>query len=110
MRILIDECVDPRLKTEFPDYTAKTVFDMGWSGLKNGELLRRAHGQFDVFVTIDKGIEFQQDLAGFGLAIVIISVPKNRIEYYRPILAEIRRAMKSVRPGRLIHVAHKDAT
>jgi hypothetical protein len=110
MRIPIDECVDPRLKSEFPDHTTKTVFDMGWSGVKNGELLMRAQGQFDVFETIDKGIEFQQDLARFGLGIVVISVSKNRIEYYRPILADIRQALKSVRPGGLIHVAQKGAT
>lgn len=105
MRILIDECVDPRLKAAFPDHATKTVFEMGWSEMKNGDLLARAQGQFDVFITIDKGIEFQQDIPRLGLGIVVVSVPKNRIEYYRPLLPEIQNALNSVRPGQVIHVA-----
>lgn len=62
MRILIDECVDPRVKKLFNDHTVKTVHDMGWDRLTDGALLTSAQGLFDVLLTIDRGLEFQQNL------------------------------------------------
>ncbi len=104
MRILLDECVDPRLKVAFPDDIVKTAFEMGWSGLQNGELLALAEGQFDIFVTNDKGIEHQQNLSKLSLGILVVSVRKNTIEYYRPIFAELRQAASKVRPGQVLTV------
>ena len=63
MRILLDECVNPRLKSAFPGHSVKTLPEMGWRGLTNGELLALAEGQFDVFVTLDKNLEHEQNLS-----------------------------------------------
>ena len=54
MRILLDECVDRRLAKAIPQHDVKTVPQMGWPGIKNGELLALAAGEFEVFVTVDR--------------------------------------------------------
>lgn len=77
MRILLDECVDPRLRTAFPDHDVRTVFDLGWNRLKNGELLAAASGEFDVFVTIDKASSTSKTSAGCRWA--SLSSPFRRI-------------------------------
>ena len=59
MRILIDECLPRKLKRELPEHDAQTVAEMGWSGTKNGALLRLMNGKFDVFITIDQNLKYQ---------------------------------------------------
>ncbi len=66
MRILLDESLPRKLALEFSGHEVQTVQKHGWSGLKNGELLRRASAEFDVLVTGDQNIEYQQNLANFG--------------------------------------------
>lgn len=60
MRLLLDECIPKRLKRELLGHEVRTVQDMGWSGIKNGALLRLADGRFDALLTVDQGIEYQQ--------------------------------------------------
>ena len=60
MRILLDECLPKRLKRDLTGHTARTVPEMGWAGKENGELLALATGQFDVFLTVDRNLSFQQ--------------------------------------------------
>ncbi len=62
MRILLDECVNPRLKEAVPGHDVKTVREMGWQGFTNGQLLDVAEPQFDVFLTLDRNLEYQQNL------------------------------------------------
>ena len=90
MRVLLDECVNPRLKEAFSGHEARTVADQGWKGLKNGELLLRAETEFDIFLTIDRNLEHQQNLRRFRLGVVVAYVPDNRMESYAPIIAELR--------------------
>jgi predicted nuclease of predicted toxin-antitoxin system len=61
MRVLLDECLPRRLKSELPGHELKTVPDVGWAGTKNGDLLRLASTAFDIFLTVDVSVEFQQD-------------------------------------------------
>jgi hypothetical protein len=61
MRLLLDECVPKRLKRELPGHEVNTVQDMGWAGFQNGALLELANGQFDAFLTVDQGIEYQRN-------------------------------------------------
>lgn len=58
MRILLDECLPRQLKSDLIGHDVATVPEMGWRGLKNGELIRRAENSFDVFVTIDQGLQY----------------------------------------------------
>lgn len=77
MRLLLDECVPKRLKRALPGHEVRTVQEAGWTGVKNGALLRAADGQFDALLTVDQGVEQQQNLTGFAIGIVIMAVPSQ---------------------------------
>ena len=66
MRLLLDECIDRRLMREFTGYNIKTVPQMGWTGIKNGQLLGLASQEFDIFITVDKNLPFEQNLPQFN--------------------------------------------
>jgi len=106
MRILIDECVDPRVKRLFAD-EVKTVHEMGWDNLKDGPLLRLAQDRFDVFLTLDRNLEYQQNFRKFSLGFVVVQVPKNQISFFEQIRAELRTAVSAVSPGEVAHIAVK---
>jgi len=89
MRVLLDECVPRKLRSELPGHDVKTVADMKWAGTKNGELLQRAASQFDALVTVDQGLPYQQNLAGIALALTIVQAPSNDIKDLRPGLPEL---------------------
>ena len=84
MRILLDESLPRRLVRELPGHIVSTVTDNGWSGLENGELLRAAAGQFDLFLTADQNIEFQQNLRELPMAVVVLVAVNNRLDTLRP--------------------------
>lgn len=65
MKLLPDECIDRRLAQDLAGHDVKTVPQMGWSGVKNGELLTLAEKEFDVFITVDRNLSFQQNLPKF---------------------------------------------
>jgi hypothetical protein len=78
MRVLLDECVPRRLKRELPGHEVRTATERGWSGVKNGRLLALAEGEFDVFVTVDQNLKYQQNLTAFGIAVVLLAARNNR--------------------------------
>ena len=104
MRVLIDECVDPRVKLLFSEYKVATVHEQGWDTLEDGPLLTAAQKEFDVLVTIDGGIEFQQNLSKFQIGVVIAHVPKNQLIHYRVIQKELLAAIENAIPGQAVHV------
>lgn len=77
---------------------------MGWAELANGKLLAASQAEFDVFVTVDSGIQFQQNLARFDLGIVVVKVRRNTIEHLVPLTAKIVEAVEGVEPGQAILV------
>ena len=105
MRILLDECVNPRVKAAFPSHEAKTVREMAWQGATNGELLALAEANnFHVFVTIDQSLRYQQNMAARKLGFVVVKVPDNNIKFYRPLFSELNTAAESVKAGQVIHI------
>lgn len=100
----IDECVDPRVKTLLWDHYPATVHDEGWSALEDGPLLAAAQESFDVLVTIDRNLEFQQNLTKFRIGVIVVRVPKNQLHYYRMIQVQLVLAVSQVRRGELLHV------
>ena len=104
MHLLLDECVPKRLKWELPGHEAKTVQDMDWAGIKNGALLRLADGQFDALLTVDQGIEYQQNLSGLSICVVVLLAPSNDVDDLRPLLPGVEQTLISVRPGEIIRV------
>lgn len=79
MNILIDECIDRKLARQLSGHSVKTVPLRGWAGIKDGELLRLAEIEFDVFITVDRQIPFQQNLTVLDLAVLVLQVPSNRL-------------------------------
>lgn len=72
MKLLLDECIDRKFAQEFVDYEIKTVPQMGWAGIKNGQLLALAGVEFDVFITVDRNLSFQQNLSQFNIAVIVL--------------------------------------
>ena len=73
MRVLLDEQLPLDLAAAFPGHSVATVVGLGWSGIKNGELLRRMRGDYEALITMDRGIEFQQNIGSLPFGIVLLS-------------------------------------
>jgi len=78
---------------------------MGWQGTKNGELLRLAAGNFDVFVTADQNLQYQQNLTGMEIGIVVLVAVTTRLNDPLPLVPAALRAIEAVRPGEVVRVA-----
>jgi hypothetical protein len=89
VNILLDECVDRRLAGELVGHSVTTVPRRGWAGIENGDLLRLAEKEFDVFLTVDRKLSAQQDVTKFDIAIVLIRARSNRLEDIRPLVREL---------------------
>ena len=98
----MDECVPRKLKGELPGHDVRTVNEMEWSGIKNGAHLLLAAQEFDMFLTVDQGVEFQQNLVAINLSIIVMAARTNDIDDLRPLMPRVREAVgKSVsRNGR----------
>jgi hypothetical protein len=97
MRVLLDECVPCPLRSELTEHEARTVADMGWSGIKNGQLLHKAAPAFDCFLTVDRNLQFQQRLDSLPLAVIVIRASDNRLETLRSLIPEILQALGSIK-------------
>jgi hypothetical protein len=104
MRLLLDEHLPIGLAAELPGHAADTVSGRGWSGIKNGELLRRMNGQYDALVTMDRSIEFQQRIATLRFGIVLVRARSNRMQDLMPLVPSIRSALDTLKPGRICRV------
>jgi hypothetical protein len=101
VRVLLDESIPIDFALELPALKAETVIGLGWAGLKNGALLRQAVGQFDVLVTMDKNLQFQQNLAAHAIAVVLIRAHSNRVDDLRPLVPQIVDAVAAIQPGKI---------
>ena len=99
MRVLLDEHLPTGLAAELPGHAVDTVSGRGWTGIKNGELLRRMAGQYDVLVTMDRGIEFQQRISALPFGIMLPRAPSNRMQDLRPVVPSIIAAIDAIKPG-----------
>ena len=99
MKLLLDECIDRKLAREFVGYEVKTVPQMGWSGVKNGQLLTLAEAEFDVFITVDRNLSFQQNLPQFDIAVIVLQSLSNRLADLKPLAPEILAVLATVAKG-----------
>jgi len=104
MRVLLDECLPRRLKIDLAEHEVRTAQEEGWAGLKNGALLQAAAGRFDVLLTVDRNIEFQQNLQGLSIGVLAMVVPSDRLIGIRPLMAQVRRSLSKVRPGQVLRL------
>lgn len=101
MKILLDECVDRRLASEISGHDVHTVPQMGWAGIKNGELLTLAEKQFEAFVTVDRNLSFQQNLTLHNIAVIILRCRSNRLRDLRALVPELTASLLSAKRGDL---------
>ena len=102
MLILLDECLPKRLKRELSEYTVWTVQERKWSGIKNGKLLRLAEVDFDIFITVDQNLSYQQALPKFKIAVIALSALTNRLESLQPLILELRQVLTTIEEGEYI--------
>ena len=102
MRILLDESLPRDLSALLVGHETATVSAAGWSGIKNGKLLALAATQFNVFVTADRNIEYQQNLATLPIAIVVLMLRRTRIQAIEPLVPELIRLLNQPRTLRKV--------
>ena len=99
MKVLLDECVPRRLKRELLGHELLTGTEHGWSGIKNGNLLALAEAEFDVFLTVDQNLKYQQNLTAFRIAIILLVARDNRLQTLLPLMPEAREALGKIGAG-----------
>ena len=99
MRILLDENFPADFANELAGHEVSTVHSLGWSGIKNGELLRRAREACEVFITLDRNLEFQQNIKILPFGIVVVRSTSNRMVHLVPLVDSILAAASRVKPG-----------
>ena len=95
MNVLLDECIPRKLKHELKEHSVATVTECGWSGKKNGDLLRLAEKKFQAFITIDQNLNYQQNISKFKIAIVLLIAKDNDLATLKPLLPQVRQILNS---------------
>ncbi len=104
MKVLLDECVPRKVRRELPDHEILTVTERSWSGIKNGNLLALAAPEFDVFLTVDQNLKYQQNLKNFSIAIILLVARNNRFKTLLPLMPEAREALNQITEGDFIRI------
>ena len=109
IRILLDECLPVKLKYRYqeiiPEFQVSTVTGQGWTGIKNGELLEKAQEEFDVFVTIDQNLSYQQKLSKYSIAIVALKAKSNRYKDLLAFIESVSEAIENAEEGKFYEIA-----
>lgn len=105
MKLLLDECIDRKLAREFVGYEVKTVPQMGWAGTKNGQLLTLAAAEFDVLITVDRNLSFQQNLPEFDIAVIVLQASSNRLADLKPVIPKVLAILSTAIKGQAIVIS-----
>ena len=98
MRLLLDESLPKKLKARLAPHEVRTVPEMGWASMSNGELLRLAEQQFDVFLTADQKLPNEQNLPAFRIAVVVLAAVSNRLRDIERLVPKALEALAELRP------------
>jgi predicted nuclease of predicted toxin-antitoxin system len=104
VKLLLDECLDWRLRRDLPGHEVKTAQEMGWDGIKNGRLLALAQADFQVFITGDRNLSFQQNLPSFSIAVVVLKAVSIRLLHTRPLMPKVLAVLSSLKPGQVVTI------
>ena len=104
MRVLLDECVPRKLGRELTDHEVVTVTERGWSGVENGELLALAEAEFDVFLTVDQNLKYQQNLTSIKIGLILMIARNNGLKALSPLMPEVRRALETIKVGEFVRI------
>lgn len=105
MKILLDHCVPKSFKNEITDHEVATARELGWEALKNGDLLNQAQlSGFDIIITVDQNIRYQQNLSGHSIAVCVLTARGITIESLRPLVGELEKLLPTIQPGHLYQI------
>jgi predicted nuclease of predicted toxin-antitoxin system len=104
MRVLFDKGVPVRLRAALPGHVVTTVYELGWDELGNGALLTRAQTQYDVLLTTDSNIKYQQRLEAFDFALIVLRAFDTKLESYLPLVPEIEAALTTIQPREVVYI------
>jgi predicted nuclease of predicted toxin-antitoxin system len=104
MKLLLDECTPNRLSLDLIGHDVWTVDEVGLKGLKNGALLQQASRHFDVLITVDQNIPFQQNPANLPIAVVILKASSNRYSDLRTLVPRVLQILPTIRVGEIVRV------
>jgi predicted nuclease of predicted toxin-antitoxin system len=102
MKVLLDECTPRVVKRRLAEHDISTVQEMGWAGVKNGELLTLAEAQFEVFITTDKNLRYQQNLSQRKLAFILM--PSNQVPVVEAMIPALEAALTSIEPKDFVEI------
>jgi hypothetical protein len=106
MRVLLDECIDQRLRHSFPGHDCETARYAGFAGFKNGALLTAAEAAgFEVLITADQSIPDQQSLSGRGIALLVLCAPTNRLRDLQRLTPAALAALDAIQPGQVTRIS-----
>jgi hypothetical protein len=105
MKVLIDENLPRKLANYLTGHECRTVAECGWAGKKNGQLLLLAESLFDVLVTLDKSVPYQQDVTSRRIAILVVRARSSRIQDLLPRIPDCLVALERIRPGEVVRIA-----
>ena len=104
MKVLLDDCLPRKVKRDLAGHDVMTVPEAGWASIKDAPLLKLAETRFDVFVTGDQNLQYQQNLQGTALAIIVLTARNNLVETLRPLMPDVLAALQTIRPGDIVHI------
>ena len=104
MRVLIDECLNWRLCRGLPGHYCVSAQKMGWGGLTNGALLKNAEPDFDVFITGDRNLSFQQQVSTFNIAVVVLHAQSTQLHHTLLLTPKVLDLLAVLKPGQVIDV------
>jgi hypothetical protein len=106
-RVLLDENLPRLLKRELSGFEVRTVAEMGWAGIKNGRLLRLAEAEFDIFLTADQNLTYQQPVTTFRLGLVVLRARTTKLEDLLPLVPAILEALVDLKIGQVSFVGSR---
>jgi len=104
MKVLLDECVTHYLKRDFAAHEVLTVEEAGFKGLKNGRLLEAASDEYDVLVTVDQNLHYQQNLKTFAIAVIVLKAKRSTYPMLKPLMPQVLKILEKIEPGELVVV------
>ena len=105
MRVLLDESLPRQLAREIAGHDVRTVVQQRWTGSKNGWLLRAAkEAGFEVLLTADQSLEYQQNVVRAGLGVVVLKAVSNRIQDLLPLVPRLLEVLPTVQPGQAVEI------
>lgn len=102
MKLLLDECVTRDIKADLAGHEVHTIEDAGLKGLENGDLLKAAAGLYEVLITVDQNIPYQQNVVELPFAILILAGKRNSYAHLKPLMPRALAALETIMPGTVV--------